>query len=101
MTNTPPKVDSNDVSKIDYTFTPTELSISYTPDSDSTYLRLNTNEGQLLEIKVPEALAPAAFSAAQIANGGPIAPSDKVTIITQFDSNANTYTSKRIYIGPI
>ncbi|WP_419183401.1 hypothetical protein, partial [Pseudomonas guariconensis] len=69
------------------------------PNSDETYLKIPTDTSEKVEIKVPRALATAAFNAAQIANGSPIAPNEKIVIHTYFDGL--THTARQIYIGPI
>lgn len=80
-------------------FIPTAIAISYAPNSDETYLKIPTDTSEKVEIKVLRALATAAFNAAQIANGSPIAPNEKIVIHTYFDGL--THTARQIYIGPI
>ncbi|WP_337158238.1 hypothetical protein [Pseudomonas putida] len=81
------------------THTPTAISISYTPTDDETYIAISTSTIKYLMVKVPKALVPAAYNAAQICNGNPIPPNEKVVIHT--NKPAGTEIATHIFIGPV
>ncbi|MCL8305248.1 MULTISPECIES: hypothetical protein [Pseudomonas] len=95
-----------------------EISISYAPNSDEThiavtgkiittlyyggtdgYVSARIDDCSLL-LKIPEALVPAAFTAAQIYNGsGPVAPDETVYLKTK--EGSPNRIAEHILIGPL
>ncbi|TYO74610.1 hypothetical protein DQ397_003229 [Pseudomonas sp. CK-NBRI-02] len=95
-----------------------EISISYAPNSDETHIAvtgkiiINLYFGGIGEyvnaviddcsllLKIPKALVPAAFTAAQIYNGsGPVAPDETVYLKTK--EGSPNRIAKHILIGPL
>lgn len=94
-----------------------EISISYAPNSDETHIavtgkiiiNLHYGNGEYVSaliddcsllLKIPEALVPAAFTAAQIYNGnGPVAPNETVYLKTK--EGSPNRIAKHILIGPL
>ncbi|MFV3381376.1 MULTISPECIES: hypothetical protein [Pseudomonas] len=95
-----------------------EISISYAPNSDATHIAVTGKiitafryngigtpidaiiEDRSLLLKIPEALVPAAFTAAQIYNGsGPVAPDETVYLKTK--EGSPNRVAEHILIGPL